>query len=64
MQRMRIGLLVAGLAAELLIAAWVSALYGHTFQSVPAIIAIGLGVTGRSLLKKLGSDRLRSMKAL
>jgi adenylate cyclase len=40
--RMRIGLLVAGLAVELLIAAWVCGLYGVRFQPLPAVIAIAL----------------------
>jgi|tagenome__1003787_1003787.scaffolds.fasta_scaffold20970993_2 adenylate cyclase len=42
LNRMRIGWLVAILAVELLIAAWVCALYGARFQPLPAIIAIGL----------------------
>src|SRR3954467_13651664 len=42
LQRMRIGLLVAGLALELLIAASVCGLYGARFQPLPAILAIGL----------------------
>jgi adenylate cyclase len=41
-QRLRIGLLVAALAVELLIAAWIVGLYGGTFQPLPAIIAVGL----------------------
>src|ERR1700756_191394 len=40
--RMRIGLLVAALAIELLIAAWIIGLYGRNFQPLPAIVAIGL----------------------
>lgn len=42
LQRMRIGLLVAGLVVELLVAAWVFGLYGLTFQPLPAIIAVAL----------------------
>jgi adenylate cyclase len=42
LRRMRIGLLVVGLAVELLFAAWVCALYGLRFQPLPAIIAIAL----------------------
>jgi len=42
LRRARIGLLVAALAVELLIAAWICALYGFTFQPLPAIIGIGL----------------------
>src|SRR5437868_6007378 len=38
-QRLRIGLLVAGLALELVVAAWICGLYGGTFQPLPAIIA-------------------------
>ena len=45
-RRMRIGLLVAGLAVELLVAAWVCALYGARFQPLPAIVAIGLAFAG------------------
>jgi len=41
-QRLRIGLLVAGLALELLVAAWICGLYGATFQPLPAILAIAL----------------------
>ena len=44
--RMRIGLLVAVLAIQLLIAAWVIGLYGRNFQPLPAIIAIGLAFVG------------------
>jgi len=42
LQRGRIGWLVVGLAVELLLAAWVCALYGIRFQPLPAIIAIGI----------------------
>lgn len=42
LQRMRIGLLAAGLAVELLVAAWICGLYGGAFQPLPAIIAMGL----------------------
>src|SRR6185436_12949147 len=42
LRRARIGLLVAALGVELLIAAWICALYGFTFQPVPAILGIGL----------------------
>jgi adenylate cyclase len=42
LQRMRIGLLVAGIAVELLIAAWICSLYGLAFQPLPSVIAIGL----------------------
>ena len=41
-QRLRIGLLVAALAVELLVAAWIVGLYGKTFQPLPAIIGIGI----------------------
>ena len=42
LERPRIGLLVAGLAVELLVAAWICGLYGGAFQPLPAILAIGL----------------------
>lgn len=42
LQRMRIGLLVGGLALELLLASWICSLYGATFQPLAPIIAIGL----------------------
>ena len=42
LQRARIGLLVAVLAVELLVAAWIFALFGRTFQPVAPILAIGL----------------------
>lgn len=41
-QRLRIGLLVAALAVELLVAAWIFGLFGRTFQPLAAILAIGL----------------------
>ena len=46
LQRMRIGWLVAGLAVELLLAAWICSLYGASFQPLAAIIAIGLAFIG------------------
>ncbi|HJT81016.1 MAG TPA: adenylate/guanylate cyclase domain-containing protein [Chthoniobacterales bacterium] len=46
LHRIRIGWLVAGLALELLAAAWVCMLYGVRFQPLPAIIAIALAFVG------------------
>jgi adenylate cyclase len=46
LQRMKIGLLVAGLVVELLIAAWIFALYGRTFQPLAPILASALAFVG------------------
>src|SRR3984893_19038353 len=46
LQRMKIGLLVAGLAVELLTASWIFALYGRTFQPLAPILATALAFVG------------------